>query len=34
MFNLERDDFIEDLEGVITVGEFFQIAGGGQIIFT
>lgn len=34
MFGLERDEFIEELHGVITVGEFFEIAGGGQIIFT
>jgi peroxiredoxin family protein len=34
MFGLERDDFIEELEDVITVGEFYQMAGGGQIIFT
>ena len=34
MFGLERDDFIEELEGIITVGEFYGIAAGGQIIFT
>ncbi len=34
MFDLTRDDFIEELEGIITVGEFYGIAGGGQIIFT
>jgi len=34
MFGLDRDDFIEELEDVITVGEFYQMAGGGQIIFT
>lgn len=34
MFDLERKDFIDQLEGVITVGEFYQMAGGGQIIFT
>ena len=34
MFGLERDDFIDELEGIITVGEFFQMAAGGQIIFT
>jgi peroxiredoxin family protein len=34
MFNLERDDFIEELEGIITVGEFYEMAAGGQIIFT
>ncbi len=34
MFGLERDDFIEELEDVITVGEFYELAAGGQIIFT
>jgi peroxiredoxin family protein len=34
MFDLGRDDFIEELEGIITVGDFYQLAAGGQIIFT
>lgn len=34
MFELAREDFIEELEGIITVGEFYGLAGGGQIIFT
>lgn len=34
MFGRARDDFIEELEGIITVGEFHGMAGGGQIIFT
>jgi peroxiredoxin family protein len=34
MFDLSRNDFIEELEGIITVGEFYQLAAGGQIIFT
>ncbi|HEX8941628.1 MAG TPA: DsrE/DsrF/DrsH-like family protein [Gemmatimonadaceae bacterium] len=34
MFGLDRDDFIDELEDVITVGEFYAMAGGGQIIFT
>ena len=34
MFGLTRDDFIDDLEGIITVGEFYELAAGGQIIFT
>ncbi len=34
MFGLEREDFIEELDGVITVGEFYEMAAGGQIIFT
>lgn len=34
MFGLTRESFIEELEGIITVGEFYALAGGGQIIFT
>ena len=34
MFDLTRADFIPDMEGIITVGEFYQLAAGGQIIFT
>lgn len=34
MFDLAREDFIDDLEGIITVGQFYQLAAGGQIIFT
>ncbi len=34
MFGLRREHFIDDLEGIITVGEFYEMAGGGQIIFT
>ncbi len=34
MFGLTRDDFIEELEGIITVGDFYALAAGGQIIFT
>jgi peroxiredoxin family protein len=34
MFDLAREDFIEELEGIITVGDFYGIAAGGQIIFT
>lgn len=34
MFDLERKDFIDQIEGIITVGEFYAMAGGGQIIFT
>jgi peroxiredoxin family protein len=34
MFGLSRVDFIDDLEGIITVGEFYELAAGGQIIFT
>ncbi|HMN09402.1 MAG TPA: DsrE/DsrF/DrsH-like family protein [Gemmatimonadaceae bacterium] len=34
MFDLAREDFIDDLEGIITVGQFYQLAAGGQVIFT
>lgn len=34
MFDLSRDDFIDELSGIITVGEFYGLAAGGQIIFT
>jgi peroxiredoxin family protein len=34
MFGLAPESFIDDLAGIITVGEFYQMAGGGQIIFT
>jgi peroxiredoxin family protein len=34
MFDRTREDFIEDLAGIATVGEFYQMAAGGQIIFT
>lgn len=34
MFDLSEDDFVEQVEEVITVGEFYDKAAGGQIIFT
>ncbi len=34
MFGLTREDFIEQVEDIITVGEFYEKAAGGQIIFT
>jgi peroxiredoxin family protein len=34
LFGLERSDFIDSVKDIITVGEFYQIAAGGQIIFT
>jgi peroxiredoxin family protein len=34
MFGLSKDDFIEQVDDVITVGEFYEKAAGGQIIFT
>jgi peroxiredoxin family protein len=34
MFGLTMDDFVPQVEGVLTVGEFYEKAAGGQIIFT
>jgi peroxiredoxin family protein len=34
LFGLKKDDFIEQVEEIITVGEFYGKAAGGEIIFT
>jgi peroxiredoxin family protein len=34
LFGLSRDDFIPQVKDIITVGEFYDLAAGGQIIFT
>ena len=34
LFKLDEDSFIPQVQGIITVGEFYEMAGGGQIIFT
>jgi len=34
LFGLSKDDFIPRVEDIITVGEFYGLAAGGQIIFT
>jgi hypothetical protein len=34
MFKLTEDDFVPQVAGIITVGEFYELAAGGQIIFT
>ncbi len=34
LFELTEDDLIEQVMGIITVGEFYEMAGGGEIIFT
>jgi peroxiredoxin family protein len=34
MFGLTKEDFIPQVEDIITVGDFYQMAAGGQIIFT
>jgi peroxiredoxin family protein len=34
MFKLGKADFIDQVDDIITVGEFYEKAAGGQIIFT
>ena len=34
MFHLNPDDFVPHMEKVLTVGDFYELAAGGQIIFT
>ena len=34
MFGLSKEDFVEAVQDVITVGEFYELAAGGQIVFT
>ena len=34
MFHLNKDDFCEQLDGIISVGEFYEKSAGAQIIFT
>jgi peroxiredoxin family protein len=34
LFGLDKDDFVPQVDGIITVGEFYDMAAGGQIIFT
>jgi peroxiredoxin family protein len=34
LFGLTREDFIPQVADIITVGEFYEMAAGGQIIFT
>jgi peroxiredoxin family protein len=34
LFDMTQDDFIPQVDGIITVGEFYEKAAGGQIIFT
>lgn len=34
MFGLTMDDFVPQVEDIITVGDFYGLAAGGQIIFT
>ena len=34
MFGLTMDDFVPQVEGILSVGEFYELAGGASIIFT
>ena len=34
MFGLEMEDFVPQVEEIISVGEFYEKAAGGQIVFT
>jgi peroxiredoxin family protein len=34
MFHLNPDDFVPQVKGILTVGEFYELAAGAQIIFT
>jgi peroxiredoxin family protein len=34
MFHLKKDDFFKEVDDIISVGQFYEKAAGGQIIFT
>lgn len=34
MFNLDKHDFVFEVNDIITVGEFYEMSAGGEIIFT
>ncbi|HVN50405.1 MAG TPA: DsrE/DsrF/DrsH-like family protein [Acidimicrobiales bacterium] len=34
LFGFEKDDFVPQIQDIITVGEFYEKAAGGEIIFT
>ncbi len=34
MFGLTKDDFVDQMHEIITVGEFYEMAAGGEIVFT
>ena len=34
MFKLGKGDFVPQVDGILTVGEFYELAAGGEIIFT
>ena len=34
LFGITKDDLVDQVKDIITVGEFYEMAAGGQIIFT
>ena len=34
MFHLKEEDFVPEMDKILTVGDFYELAGGGEIIFT
>jgi peroxiredoxin family protein len=34
MFGLTLDDFVPQVKGILTVGEFYELSAGGEIVFT
>ena len=34
MFGLTMEDFVPQVNGILTVGEFYELAAGGEIVFT
>lgn len=34
MFKLKKEDFCDQLDGILTVGDFYDLSAGGEIIFT
>ncbi|HRB03019.1 MAG TPA: DsrE/DsrF/DrsH-like family protein, partial [Ilumatobacteraceae bacterium] len=34
MFDMKKEDFVDQVHDIITVGDFYDLAAGGQIIFT
>jgi peroxiredoxin family protein len=34
LFGLTKDDLVPQIKDIITVGEFYEVATGGQIIYT
>jgi peroxiredoxin family protein len=34
MFGLTMDDFVPQVRDIISVGEFYELAAGGQVVFT